>query len=178
MYLSAEKVTDRRLSNNKTNYSISVAVLVAIAVVWKWTITNNVYFFCGILLVFILALFAVFFCSLWIGQIKDFKNLNKAKFEVVNEMAANLRFDSVHDVNIDLKSYEPFKEEWSKLKAIKALQQNSNNNIIALKSTNMEFFIPKALRIVFCLIVAGAILTVLFNLPETWVSIKLLLKVN
>lgn len=75
IYESTEKVTDRRLTNNKQNYTISVAVLISIAIIWKWSIENETYYFCGVLLVLILAGLAVFFSFLWIGQIKDFKTL-------------------------------------------------------------------------------------------------------
>jgi len=171
VYDSAEKVTDRRLSNNKSNYSISIAILVAIAFVWKWTTDNNEYFFCGTILVLILAGFATVFCSLWIGQITDFKKLNRAKFDVINNMASKLYFE-----NSVVVSYEPFDKEWKKLIEIDALQAKPKNNIIALKSTNAEYFIPKAFRILFLIIFIISILTILLNLGDTWNGIKLLLK--
>lgn len=174
VYDSAEKVTDRRLSNNKTNYSISIAILAAIAIIWKWTIDNNNYFFCGIILVLILAGFATVFCSLWIGQINDFKKLNQAKFDVINKMATNIKFGE----NQDIVSYEPFDKEWKILSEINALQEKTKHNIIALKSTNTEFFIPKAFRIIFFIILLVSILTILLNLGETWIGIKLLLKLK
>ncbi len=172
VYDSAEKVTDRRLSNNKTNYSISIAILVAIAVTWKWTIDKPDYFFCGIILVLIFAGFATVFCSLWIGQITDFKKLNQAKFEVINQMAPNLDFESN-----EVKSYEPFDKEWKNLTEIKAIQTKSRNNIIALKSTNAEYFIPKAFRVIFLIILFGSLLTIIFNIEATWDGIMLLLKI-
>ena len=178
MYLSTEKVTDRRLTNNKTNYSINIAVLAAIAVIWKWTISNPDYFFCGIILVFILAMFAIFYCSLWVGQITDFKKLNQAKFEVINEMASNLKFDSNNDKDVDIKSYEPFEKEWTKLNSINALQASSSNNLIALKSTNSEYFLPKALRVIFILVASISVLTLILNFEDTWNGIKLLLKIG
>lgn len=178
MYLSTEKVTDRRLTNNKSNYTINIAVLGAIGVIWNWTISNPDYFFSGIILVFFLAIFATLFCSLWIGQITDFKKLNQAKFEVINEMASNLKFDSNIDKDIDIKSYEPFDKEWTKLSKINALQSVSSNNIIALKSTNSEYFLPKALRIIFILVAFISLLTLILNFEDTWNGMKLLLKIG
>ena len=171
IYDSTEKVTERRLSNNKTNYSISIAILVAIAVVWKWTIDNNEYFFCGIILVGIFAGFAMVYCSLWIGQITDFKKLNQAKFEVINKMASNLAFD-----NEDIISYEPFDKEWKRLKEIEALQSKANNNIIALKSTKAEYYIPKAFRVLFLIILIVSLITIALNIEDAWNGIKLLIK--
>ena len=173
VYDSAEKVTDRRLSNNKTNYSISIALLAAIALIWKWTIENDSYFFCGILLVLILAGFAAIFCSLWIGQITDFKKLNQAKFEVINNMASKLKFEIA-----DVISYEPFDKEWKRLTEINALQEKAKNSVIALKSTNTEYFIPKAFRIIFLVILIISILAIVLNLEDTWEGLKLLLKLK
>ncbi len=174
IYDSTEKVTDRRLSNNKINYSISIAVLGAIALIWKWTLDNNDYFFCGIILVLILSGLATMFCSLWIGQITDFKKLNQAKFEVINKMASKLKFEN----NTDVVSYEPFDKEWKILSKINALQEKAKNNIIALKSTNTEFFIPKAFRIIFSIMLIISILTIALNLGDTWEGLKLLIKLN
>lgn len=174
VFQSAEKVTDRRLTNNKTNYSISIGILAAVAIVWKWTIDNPDYFFCGIILVLILTAFATVFCSLWVGQISDFKKLNQAKFDVINKMATKLQFEN----SPEIISYEPFDKEWKKLEEIKALQDKTKNNIIALKSTNTEFFIPKGFRVIFAIIFFISLLTILLNLGDTWDGIKLLLKLN
>ena len=40
IYESAEKVTDRRLTNNKLNYTICVATVVALGIIWKWSFEN------------------------------------------------------------------------------------------------------------------------------------------
>jgi len=45
IYESTEKVTDRRLTNNKLNYTIGVAILVSVGVIWKWSVQNEKYFF-------------------------------------------------------------------------------------------------------------------------------------
>lgn len=174
MYESTEKVTDRRLNNNKSNYTICVAILVSLSVIWKWSIDNPKYFFCGLLLAFVLAILAVLFCSLWIGQIKDFKKLNAAKFEVINEMAEELYFDCPN-VEVDLKSYKPFVREWEKLSKKDALQEANKSSFIALKSSNTEFFIPKAFRIVFIITVLTSLTTIIINPQATWEGMQSLL---
>ena len=40
-YDSTEKVTDRRLDTNRWNYSICIAILVAIATITNWSLTNS-----------------------------------------------------------------------------------------------------------------------------------------
>lgn len=177
MVASAEKVTERRINNNKTNYSVNIAVIIAIAFIWRWTITHTDYFFCGQLMIIIIGSLAILFCSLWIKQITDFKLLNAAKFEVINEMSENIIFES-SNTTLDIISYEPFKKEWEKLKKLKGLQEQTQNRIVVLKSTFTEYFIPKSFRIIFMLILAFSIISIIFNPSETWEGIKFFLKLN
>jgi hypothetical protein len=46
-YESTEKVTDRRLSANTWNYSICIAIIVAIAGIVKWS-AGNPFFYVGL----------------------------------------------------------------------------------------------------------------------------------
>ncbi|NIV93080.1 hypothetical protein GWN42_09830 [candidate division KSB1 bacterium] len=160
-YESTEKVTDRRLLANRWNYSICLVILVAIAGLIKWTLTDDSFFFLGISATLILSVMAFLFCSLWIGQIRDFKSLNNAKFKVLNEMAPKMEFDAANP-NL-MVSFCPFEKEWQVLQENKAAQEISQINIVALKSSNTEFFIPKAFRILFLLLIAGIITFVLLN---------------
>src|SRR2546421_7874977 len=82
-YESTEKVTDRRLSANTWNYSICIAIVIAIAGIVKWSVGNPV-LYVGLTAVLVLCIMAVLFCTLWLGQITDFKYLNNAKFKVLN----------------------------------------------------------------------------------------------
>jgi nitrogen fixation-related uncharacterized protein len=145
-YESAEKVTDRRLELNRWNYSICVAIIVAIAAIAKTTLSSSL-FPVGLVAIAVLCVVAILFCFLWVGQIRDFKNLNNAKFEVLNEMAPNIEFDAGNPGRII--SYCPFAKEWKKLADLKALDELGRTNIIALKSSNLEYFIPKAFAALF-----------------------------
>src|ERR1700704_3656647 len=80
-YESAEKVTDRRLETNRWNYSICVATLLATAVIANWSLKDGTFFFVGGIAIFMFSTMAILFCALWVGQIRAFKQLNKAKFE-------------------------------------------------------------------------------------------------
>jgi hypothetical protein len=146
-YDSTEKVTDRRLDTNRWNYSICIAILVAIATITNWTLTNPVLLWAGVAADVLLSIMAILFCALWIGQIRDFKNLNNAKFNVLNEMAPNVEFDATHPGQII--SFCPFDKEWKKLSELQALQEVGRSNIVALKSSNIEYFIPKAFAALF-----------------------------
>ena len=46
-------------------------------------------------------------------------------------------------------SYCPFEKEWTKLSELKALQEVGKSNIVALKSSNIEYYIPKAFAVLF-----------------------------
>lgn len=101
------------------------------------------------------------FCSLWLGQITDFKYLNDAKFKVLNEMAPQMEFDLSHPNQI--ASFCPFEKEWETLKKTKAAAEIGQLKIIALKSSSIEYFIPKAFRILFGLVGVAVLVAVAFN---------------
>jgi hypothetical protein len=157
-YDSTEKVTDRRLETNRWNYSICIAMLVAIATITNWSLSNPSLVWVGLTADTLLGVMAILFCALWIGQIRDFKNLNNAKFAVLNEMAPNVDFDIEHPGTVI--SFCPFDKEWKRLSELQALQDVGRSNIVALKSSNVEYFIPKAFGFLFVsiLVVLGSLL--------------------
>lgn len=162
-YESTEKVTDRRLSANTWNYSICIGMIVAIAGIVKWSTGKN-FFYVGLTAIVVLCTMAFLFCSLWLGQITDFKYLNNAKFKVLNEMAPKMEFDLDHPNQI--ASFCPFEKEWKALEAVKAAVEIGQRKIVALKSSSIEYFIPKAFRILFVLVGLAALLAVAFNLSS------------
>lgn len=153
-YDSAEKVTDRRLTANRTNYSICIATLGAIAAIINWGISKPDFLITSAAAVIIISFMATLYCTLWIGQIKDFKQLNNAKFDVLNKMAPSLYFGEGYDDSH--VSWSPFEREWEALKKAEAAQEINSINIIALNSSNIEFLIPRAFSILFVLIMLTA----------------------
>lgn len=151
VYESTEKVTDRRLQTNRWNYTICTAVLVAIAGIIKYSVGNEAFFHIGSVVALVLSGMAILFCCLWVGQIKDFKSLNHAKFDVLNDMAPHIEYDPEHPGV--LKPFCAFEKEWKKLEKMKALQDEGRTNFIALKSTNIEYYIPKAFITLFVLVI-------------------------
>jgi hypothetical protein len=165
-YDSTEKVTDRRIETNRWNYSVCVAMLIAIAVLTRWAFTSvSDLLWVGLCAVGVLCVMAILFCSLWVGQIRDFKKLNSAKFDVLNEMAPRVEYDSERPGAI--VSYRPFEKEWTKLNALNALDEIRSSNIIALKSSNIEYFIPKAFAVLFAAILAVLLIVVILNWPPS-----------
>jgi hypothetical protein len=141
-YDSTEKVTDRRLETNRWNYSICVAILIAIATITNWSLSTPGLVWVGLSSDIVLCLMALLFCALWVGQIRDFKKLNNAKFTVLNEMAPLVDFYKEKPGTV--VSYCPFEKEWDKLSQLNALEEVRQSDIVALKSSNIEYFIPKA----------------------------------
>lgn len=165
MYESAEKVTDRRIALNKFNYSICTAIFLAIAFLWDWSLTNAEYDLAGIFMVMILSGIASIFTFYWERMIKDYKSLNNAKFNVINGMSKNLFFpNETSGVKID--SYEPFTKEWDELQNLSALQTKKRFKIVALKSSNLEYFIPYAFRAIFLSISFLSLFAIILNFSE------------
>lgn len=160
-YESTEKVTERRLSANTWNYSICIAIIIAIAGIVKWSTGYRLFFYVGLTAVFLLCVMAILFCSLWLGQILDFKYLNNAKFKILNDMAPHIEFDIAHPNEII--SFTPFEKEWRELEEVKAAVEIGQRRIVALKSSNIEYFIPQAFRVVFLAVAFAVVMAVLFN---------------
>lgn len=164
-YDSTEKVTDRRLDINRWNYSICIAILIAIATITNWSLTNTKLLWVGLTADVLLCLMAILFCALWIGQIRDFKNLNNAKFSVLNEMAPKVEFDASNPGAI--VSFCPFQKEWKKLTELSAVQEVGSSNLIALKSSNIEYLIPKAFAVLFSAVLIALTLVVVNHWPPS-----------
>lgn len=155
-YESAERVTERRLAMNRWNYSISVAVLIAVGGVLTWSASKDSFAFVGICGVIVLCAIASLLCTYWVRQIDDYKALNNAKFAVLNKMAPNVVFEGSNG-RTDARSYRPFEQEWEILKDGKNLQIGPSGrirNALVLSSSGAEYYIPKAFRALF-LAIAG-----------------------
>jgi hypothetical protein len=162
-YESTEKVTDRRLETNRWNYSACAAIIVGIAAIVKWGVISTELRWVGVVAVLLLCMMAVLFCQLWLAQVRDFKRLNDAKFEVLNQMAPLLEFDPSNPARV--RSYQPFEREWNRLKEEGAVDKVRKLNIVALRSSHMEQFIPRAFQLVFTTVVVALIYWALTTPP-------------
>jgi hypothetical protein len=152
-YESAERVTERRLSLNRWNYSVSTAIILAIGVILSFSTSHETFRFVAAVGTLFLSGMAFLFCSYWIKQIDDFKALNTAKFRVLEKMAANMIFEGSDGMS-PARSFEPFKKEWDHLEAARALQAVPGRleRVLALRSTRQEYFLPMAFRALFVII--------------------------
>ena len=166
-YKSTEKVTDWRHAANRWNYSICLAILIAIVALGKWGLSDPKLLIISILAIIILASVAILFCFLWIDQIEDFKALNNEKFSVLNEMAEHVVFSA--DVSDPRMSYSPFMREWEQLQKKKKLLEPKKDNdtrIISLKSTTLEYLVPKAFLILYFCILGLVVVITFINWEE------------
>lgn len=164
-YESTERVTERRLAMNRWNYSVSVAVLIAVGGVLTWSASKEPFTFVGICGVIVLCVIASLLCTFWIRQIDDYKALNNAKFAVLNDMAYKVVFEGSNG-RTDARSYRPFEQEWEILKKGENLRRAPSGrirNALVLSSSGAEYYIPKAFRLLF-LSIAGA--TALFAISS------------
>ena len=160
-YKSTEKVTDWRHAANRWNYSICLALLIAIVALGRWGLSDPKLLAVSILAMIILASMAILFCSLWIEQIEDFKALNNEKFSVLNEMAEHVVFSA--DMNDPRMSYSPFEREW---KQFNRKKEHKGTQIIALESTKLEYWVPKAFRIIYACIIVFVTVIFIINWEE------------
>lgn len=172
-YESTERVTNRRLSTNKFNYSISTTLILVITYVWNWSNKNSQFSYVAFTITLAISFMAALFCSLWIGTLKDYKLLNTAKFEILNEMSQNLTFGTEKPKVI---SSNPFQKEWEKLNKMNALEDVNLLNILALKSSNIEFYIPKAFRIIFIIIFLISFVSIITHIDSFIMDWKNLIK--
>jgi hypothetical protein len=111
-YESTEKVTDRRLDTNRWNYSICIAILVAVATITQWSLPDERLIWVGLAADFLLCLMAIFFCTLWIGQIRDFKKPKQCQVLSPERNGAHGRHR--HRNPGAISSFCPFDKEWKK----------------------------------------------------------------
>jgi hypothetical protein len=161
---STERVTDRRLNTNRWNYSISVAILLAIAGIYSWAIGNRDYFITAGLTILLLSMLAGTFCLFWLRQVEDWKSLNNAKFSVLSDMAKRLQIESPSGASTT-KSYRPFDREWELLQKSEAVStvRTKLGKLEALNASGAELFMPRAFLALFSLIFLGTLLTILIS---------------
>jgi ABC-type multidrug transport system fused ATPase/permease subunit len=161
-YESTEKVIDRKYLINKWNYTVSIAILIAITVIFNWSITSHTFILPALIIIVILSIMAIIYSYVWIQQIKDLKQLNNAKFKVLNEMAEHISFgEDSKDTRI---SHRPFEKEWELLQNMQATVKSTQSNLTILKGSKSEYIVPKSFITLFSVII---IMIVLFSILNT-----------
>lgn len=117
----ADSISHRRDAMNNLFITLNLAISTAISIVWD--IKSIIVLFVGIV-----------FCIIWIFLIRNFKNLNKEKFSVINDLEQKL-------------PEKPFSKEWGKLKSNKSYKDG----------TKIEYLLP----IIFIFVYVIAIIAIL-----------------
>lgn len=102
----ANAISQRRDTMNNLFVTLNIALIATISFVW------NIQTVC-------ISIIGVAFCVVWICLINNYKQLNKEKFFIINEIEKDL-------------PYQPFNDEWSNLKSNKKYQN----------STTIEYVMP------------------------------------
>ena len=84
-YESTEKTTDRRIALITTNTSLCLVVAAAIGVILARSFEKKELWHLTLPLVTIISLLAMSFCRWWSNALTSYKDLNAAKFEVLNK---------------------------------------------------------------------------------------------
>lgn len=156
---SAERVTDRRLELNRTNASISLLIIAGLGTSLAWVYDKKDLFPIAVLAIAMISLLAAMFCRWWWQQIESYKELNGAKFQILNDMARRTVF-SIDEKNT-VPSYEPFAKEWQTLEERMALQKFQSR--LALGASWSELTIPKSFLFLYCIIFTSAIVVFVLN---------------
>lgn len=166
-HATTEKVTDRRLSTNRWNYSICSAILIGCAAIMKWGLETTVpdggshNILAASFVTAVFCIIATIYCLLWIGQIDDFKSLNKAKYDVLGQMTKHLSFsDSADDPR---KSFDPFEKEWRIIERDRGLAEIYTRKIVALRSSNIEYMIPRSFIFIFAVVIPICLAVIIYR---------------
>jgi hypothetical protein len=147
MYLdTAERITDRRLELNKSNAATSLLIIAGIGAISSWSFGKPDVQPHAVFVVGAISVLAAIFCRWWWRQIISYKDLNGAKFEILNEMAPLVVFSD----GTSCSSYEPFAKEWDAMERKKALSKYKNR--LALGASLSELTVPITFMIAFCAI--------------------------
>src|ERR1700733_3792064 len=156
VYESAEKVTDRRLELNRANASLSILVIGGRGIVAGWAYDPKRSADAAqlaIFVVFTVSILSIYFCRWWHAQLVAYKELNAAKFDVLNEMAKNVVFPDHPSALV--VSAKPFEREWDLLEQRRQLGKFKRG--FALSSSPSELTIPKSFLIFFFLTASACV---------------------
>lgn len=169
---SAERVTDRRINLNRTNYTICVAIITGVAFVGSWGLNQTepqLRMFVFAVIAFVSAA-SVILCMGWLRQITDLKTLNNAKFEVLNRMASELQL--IKYSGEPVPSFQPFEKEWDIITRSKGTTKILGFH--ALKGSTVEYVLPRSFMFLFFLIMVFSAYQALahFDIPlESFVTL-------
>jgi hypothetical protein len=161
MYDSTELISDRKVSFNRNNASLCLAVIAGQGVAAAWCYEKSGLELIGPIIVGAISILAIFFCLYWNGQLWSFKDLNAAKFTVLEEMAGRVVFPDYRERSV--RSMNPFFREYEILIEQNKLVKN-RRGLLLLRSIRAETTVPKSFIAFFSGTFLLCILWVMVNL--------------
>jgi hypothetical protein len=151
MYDSTELISERKIAFNRNNASLCLAVIAGQGLAASWFFKKQDFAVLGPVAMFTISILAIVFCLYWNGQLRAFKELNSAKFQVLEEMADRVTFPDYKERSI--RSMNPFMREYQILTERRNLVEGSGG-LISLRSNFAETIVPKSFIVFFCLAMA------------------------
>jgi hypothetical protein len=158
MYDSTELISERKIAFNRNNASLCLAVIAGQGVGASWAYQKPGLEVLGPLVMATIAVLGIIFCLYWNGQLWAFKELNSAKFQVLEEMADRIVFPDYTARSV--RSMNPFMREYQILTERKNLVE-SRKGLLLQRSNLAETIVPKSFIVFF---VASALLCIVWLL--------------
>ncbi|MBP3222222.1 MAG: hypothetical protein J6M43_09340 [Neisseriaceae bacterium] len=116
----ANNISQRRDTTNNVFITLNLAIITAVSSISSIENISK----------FVILIFGMGICFLWFLLIKNFKTLNKIKFEIINEIEEKLPL-------------QPFKDEWERLNELKNSEEKYKN------FTKIESYLPLVFSVLY-----------------------------
>lgn len=160
MYDSTELISERRITFNRNNASLCLLVIAGQGVSSSWLYKEKSLAMLGPVALITISILAIIFCLYWNGQLWAFKELNSAKFQVLEEMADRVAFPdyrarSIISMNPFMREYQILTEKNKIVKGAKGL--------LLQRSNFAETIVPKSFIVFFAGVIILSIIWLLSN---------------
>lgn len=160
MYDSTELISDRKIAFNRNNASLCLLVIAGQGAAASWLYKEKGLALLGPLTLITISILAIIFCLYWNGQLWAFKELNSAKFQVLEEMAERVAFPDYRERSVI--SVNPFMREYQILTEKKKLVMGAKG-LLLQRSNFAETIVPKSFIAFFAAVMALSIIWLLMN---------------
>lgn len=117
---NGNNISQRRDTTNNVFITLNLAIITAVSSISSIENISK----------FVILIFGMGICFLWFLLIKNFKTLNKIKFEIINEIEEKLPL-------------QPFKDEWERLNKLKNSEEKYKN------FTKIESYLPLVFSVLY-----------------------------
>ncbi|WP_193559183.1 RipA family octameric membrane protein [Shewanella donghaensis] len=137
IYLSsAENISNRRQSSNTFFVTLNTTLISLITYINLGATENQNYYWA-------VSLIGIIISFMWYRIIRSYKDINTAKFKVINEIEKELPIS-------------PYKAEWE-------LLGRGNDSKVYLPFTKIEAYIPWAFSLLHFIVLTGSILPIIYS---------------